>query len=555
MLVAWLDIRSATGDSIAYFDLSDAVRFHRWHDCFNASWFPLYPFLLTLARGATGFSLRYEAASARVLDGLLGVGLLASASLLALEFQRYAVACGVAVESLISRRTLVAFTVAFTFFFWSVDMAGVKPDALLTCLLLLAVAFLLKGLSTARWSVFAAAGALAGLAYWAKAFAFPFLCLVFLFVGITQIKRPRAFAQIAFASAIFLLVVAPYVIGLSHAKHRFTIGDAGRLNSAWYVNGAERFNPVADRAVDDRAGAHGEFLHPAQLLSTRPEIVYYPPAAVFGAFPAWDDFSYWSDGLASHFSLADTGRAVRGNLVFLAELLPMRLEAVLLLAALWVFGYRISLRQLSPVALALMLSSVIAVGLYLAVHLEGRYIVFAAIIVGTGLAAGMQWPGAPVDSRKASSHSPAHRTVLLLGWLLVVLTLQSSVHEFKWIASGDQPLKARFDLADFDAGQALGAAIPADSQVACLGLGACYSDALWARYAKARITAVVTLPHQMESASATAVCSVLAEHPESVNALRMRGVKAIVADFTGSQPCSPAWQKLAGPGNYAALPL
>ena len=588
LLIAWLDVRGAPGDSIAYFDLSDAVRLHRWHACLNASWFPLYPAALTAARALTGFRPVYEAASARLLNGLLALAFLACSTYLAYSLRRLAAAHDPATR-LLPLRTLTILTVAVAFFFWSVDMEGVKPDTLLACFLLLATALLVRGLTPlpiadrslsrpeiadplaspvavdqgyeAPWSDFLLAGLCAGLAYWTKAFAFPFACLLYLFLAVSQLRRPRLLVRITASAALFLAIAAPYIAGISRDKHRVTIGDAGRLNSAWYVNGAERFNPVTDPTVDDRGSAKGNYLHPAQLLSITPEIVFYSPTApVFGHFPPWDDFSYFSDGLASRFSLAQTLRACIHNLKFLAALVPMRLEALLLLAAPVAFGYRLpSLQRPSvehaplptspyPVLAAVIVSAMMAVALYIGVHLEGRYVVFAAIILGTALAANLQLP-----SPTSAWPPAAERALLLLGWLLIITTAQTAIHEFKNAGTNDQPLHARFDRAAADAGEALAARLPPAAQVACLGLEACYGNALWSRYADARISAVITLPHQMESASPAAVSAALEAHPEALATLRAHEIRAIVANFRPTSPCSSVWTQLPGDGHYFAI--
>src|SRR5258707_5903715 len=42
-------------DTVAYLDLSNAVRTHHWHALINASWFPPYPDMLPLGRAVFHF--------------------------------------------------------------------------------------------------------------------------------------------------------------------------------------------------------------------------------------------------------------------------------------------------------------------------------------------------------------------------------------------------------------------------------------------------------------------------------------------------------------------
>lgn len=204
MLFAWINSHGTNSDAIAYYDLSTAVHEHRWAACFNASWFPFYPALMAISQAVTGYHPRYAPAATRVLDGLLGVGLIASAVYLAFSVRTYTVRVRGAAAGLLGRSSLAVLMVTFSFYFWSVDMGGSKPDTLLTLFFLLATALLLTGLATGRWSRFLMAGFCAGLAFWAKSFAFPFTGLLLVGLLLTQWRNRRALAQIAAAGVVFL---------------------------------------------------------------------------------------------------------------------------------------------------------------------------------------------------------------------------------------------------------------------------------------------------------------------------------------------------------------
>ena len=46
----------------------------------------------------------------------------------------------------------------------------------------------------------------------------------------------------AIVLACFSIVAAPLVLGLSYEKHRFTFGDSGKLNYAWFVAGVPDYS-------------------------------------------------------------------------------------------------------------------------------------------------------------------------------------------------------------------------------------------------------------------------------------------------------------------------
>ena len=549
---AWFTGRGTNGDAISYYDLSDAVRQHAWHATVNASWFPLYPALLTLSRALFHFEPRFDGAAARLLNGVVGFAFVGSAATVAVCLRNLAIRDHPETERL-PGRTVSAVVATVGYLVWSVDVAGTKPDALLAMLVLLAIASLAQGLYSLRWAPFLLAGALAGAAYWTKAFAFPLMCLVFLFAAVATLANRAALLRVLAASAVFALVVAPYIGLLSAAKHRFTIGDAGRLNSAWFVNGANRFNPVDDPSMDSRGLAAGHFLHPAVLIARMPEIAFYGNSRVFGHMPAWDDFSFWSDGLSSRPVLHQYAQAVATNLKGLLAFVAMRLQLLLLVLAPLAFGFAPQRVRGEPGRLlfAFAAATLAAIVLYILVHFEPRYVLFAAVLLPAAFLPLL------VRTKRASSSAVPHAAVLLLCTMICITDLQEVLRTGK-IAdaqTGNLPAQALFDAADFRAGLALRERVPPGSQVACLGLDACYGDALWSWYAGDRITAVVTLPQSMETSATEQICRVLGQHPEAAAAMLTHDIHGVVAWFYGPPQCGPGWQPLVGPNGYYYLPI
>ncbi len=553
LVVAWADAHTFKGDSIAYYDLSEAVRLHRWQACFNASWFPLYPALITLARALFHFNPQYDAAATRLINFVGGLALLASAIFFAMAVKLHVLARKAAAgdqRGLLANRSLMVLMATVTFFFWCVDMGSEKPDTVLAVFSLTATALLLRGLLQHAWWPFVAAGVLAGCAYWTKAFAFPYVCLVLFFLALSQRRNGRALLQLTVATVAFLAVAAPYIAHISADKHRFTIGDAGRLNSAWYVNGADRLNPVADHTLDDRGTAVGEYLHPPELLARTPEVVYFAPGHVFGQMPAWDDFSYWSDGLAPRFSPRGTLRAFTTGIKDLVRLLPFRAQIVALFAVMWIFGLRWSTRRRrDPVLVAVASAALVSILLYLSVHFEGRYIV-CAVLIGAAIVACTARAVEPVLQRKL------HQVLLVVGLLLVLAEAQTALRALHSAPAGDDVTHLHFETAEYNAGKALQARFGQNAQVACMGQEACYDDSLWAWYGKLTVSAVITMPHRPELAKTAELCNLLHQSgPATLDALRARHIKAVVTWFGAEGACSAEWQPLREAPSYFVLPL
>ena len=181
----WLD-----GDAVAYMDLGDLIRAHRWAGTVNGYWHPMYPALLALghaimwATPATELRAYYFVNFGIFLLGMVAVvcftdsivrlreaaGLRVSESasqrvsyLLDRTMLRY---LGIALLVIASQREL--------------SLGKVRPDALLQALLLFAIAALLTHLANGRLRYAALMGVALGCAYLTKSFAFvfAFLCII-----------------------------------------------------------------------------------------------------------------------------------------------------------------------------------------------------------------------------------------------------------------------------------------------------------------------------------------------------------------------------------------
>jgi hypothetical protein len=549
-LKAWIGSDGSNGDTIAYFDLSDAIQHHLWRHVVNASWFPGYPVLLALTRALFGYRLQYDLLAARLLDFVLWLTFVAAAIALAAAIRRLMLARGIKVDELLPARTLYLWVATFAYFFLSIDLLGVKPDTLLSALMIFSASALILGIANESMAACAVAGLLAGGAFWTKSFAFPFFCLMILFAALVNLRNYRVLRRLAASFVIFAIVAGPYIWQISAAKGRFTIGDSGRVNVAWYVNGAERFNPVNDSTVYSMGQAAGRFKHPGELLSKCPEIAYFGGDKVYGAMPQWDDFSFWSDGIAPRIVLHQYLSAAKVNLLALGNVLPMRLQALLLVVALYLWGFRIRRRSLAdPILLAAVAVALACVGLYLVVHLEIRYVAFAWIMLGTLFAACSL-------NKNASANSSLHLTVLLVSCLISLYGIQLCLHEQVLAReAGDNPAKGMYEMASFNAGTALASHYSPGTEVACMGHSACFGNMLWARFGSLRVTTVISMPHREETGSAEQYCQVLQNHPAALDLLRKRDIPAIVARFGNARPCSAEWQPVGNSGDFFYLPL
>jgi hypothetical protein len=542
----------ANSDTVAYLDLSDAIKGGLWHSVVNAYWFPVYPALFTLGRAIFGFRQQYEIMAVRMVECGVELLMILASVLLAIACRRLMLARNVRAAELIPQRIVNLWVAIFAYYFVSLDLADCRPDAIVSALMVLTVAALLLAIAENRLVVYVAVGLLGGLAYWTKAFAFPFFFLTILIAALTQFKKPKVLLRLAVSLAVFVLVAAPLIYLLSASKGHFSYGESGKLNVAWYVNGASRLNPVADLTVYPMGTAVGTFKHPSDLLLKSPLITYNGGGKVFGTLPKWDDPSYWSDGLAPRFVLSQTLLRTGKSLAILPKYFLMRFEGVILVLALCWWGFALRKRSLAdPVLVGVAILAVACIGLYATVLLEKRYFVFSLVMLGTLFAA------CSVRGASTQDTGTLHKAVLLMGFLLLISGLQISLHDLTLAKDeGDNPLKGDYKMAITTAGAEISMLYPRGSELACMGDRACESDTYLAMLAGDTVTAAIETGDGVETRkNLEESCMKMDQSPEALKVLREHHVRAVFADFEGVPVCSTKWLPLGKSGKILYLPL
>jgi hypothetical protein len=538
-------------DLVPYLDISDAIRAGLVHNVINAYWFPLYPFLLTAARAASGFRPQFELMAARLLDAGIQLLFVFASVAFSESARRLMLARGAKAESLLPRRTLYLWTAIVSYFLASLDLSFIKPDALLSSFMILTVASVVFAVAEGSLLAYAAAGIFAAVAYWTKAFAFPFFLMLLFFTAAANLRDRRILARLALPMLIFGLLAGPYIARISALKGRFTFGDSGRLDLAWYVNGADRFNPVAGPIGWQHGSAQANLKHPGVLLSADPRIAYFGGDQVYGSTPQWDDPSYWSDGLSPRFVPSQTLRTLGVNLKILVNLLPARFQVVLLYGALVLWGF--CLRRESYVdsmQIAVLLAALGSIGLYALVVLEGRFVIFAFVLIAALLAA------SSVSRFSQRSTSSLHLALIVVAGVILLFGYQREMREARDAESaGAQPLHGVYDLAATAAADALASRFPQGSEIACVGDATCWDDPYWVRLGGLKMTALIETGPGHGEESVDEGCRHLAQNAAAIDVLRQHHVRAIVARFEGRLPCSADWQPLERSDTFYILPL
>jgi hypothetical protein len=572
----WLD-----GDAVAYMDLGDLIREHRWAGTVNGYWHPMYPAFLALGHMIFRATLATELRAYYFVNfGIFLLGMVAVvcftdslARLREAASQRVSGSASQRVSYLLDRTMLrylgiVLLVIASQ---RELSMGKVRPDALLQALLLFAIAALLTHLANGRLRYAALMGVALGCAYLTKSFAFlfAFLCIIALVVfrrlwlrhGLMRILPA---ALIAFTC--FAVVAGPYVAALSRQRHRFDFGDSGALNYAWYVGGTEKMH-LQPYQTAQFGSAEVHLKHPERELLHTPLILSYAEMP-YGTYPDWFDATYWNEQIKPHFKLRDDIPRATRNCVLAVRYLFNHPEALLLLALLVLLGARPTLRwrpgdhTANAFWIVPLLLGVVIWGIYAIVNTEERYVTVAYFCVILTLFAALGLPDAQSKADSPAAQSPAVNLRFTASALILLLALLASFESLRTVFEDRRQLA----LVNSPGGwysptmvhvaeglESLGVK-PGDS-VACIGHTACLNDHYWARLAGVRILTEIYDPE-------TPVPSFLADLPnrdEVIATVRAQGAKVLVGDFgnarvSDSDPAFRNWQQL-GDTTFYALPL
>lgn len=485
---AWSLRDSMSHDGVSYLDMASAVAHGDWAAAINGYWSPLYPLVIGLALCIVKPAPMHEFALVHAVNFLVFVAAFAS-----FDFLLRKVSC-----SWLTR--LTGYAVATWALIELVTTSGVSPDMLVAAFVFASIG-LLAGIANGdrRARSFVWLGVILGLGYYAKAPLFPlaFVCLALTLASPEGIRR--TLPKTLLAGLLFALVAAPLVLLLSAQKQRLTFGDSGKLNYAWYVDGATyRHWQGAQLGVSSEVAPHwtkgpvstGAPVHPTRQILASPAVYEFdgPP---HGTYPVWADPSYWNEGLRAPFDARQQLRKIVVNCKFLYSLLlnvhvtqlfhngqwyrvfsPILL--VVWLALCW--KTRPGWRGLSRTHWLLVVFPAAAFGMYLLVYCEPRHLAAFVAVLYLGLFAALERPLAHAIKLRPSIPAAALLAALAMTTGLSTLRLAMAP------ADGFEAWQVASGLAQMG--------ISPGARVASLDYSN-HRNVKWARLARARIVAEI----------------------------------------------------------------
>lgn len=540
LLHSWMylhDIRDV--DGVSYLDMGDAFLRGDWSTAVNAYWSPLYAVILGLVMAVVRPSPAWEYPVTQAVNFAFYLWALVGFEIFLRALIRSEPDGADAPEGTgAALPGWILSAIGYPVFIWSALYWHYfwlqAPDMLVAGLVFIAAAILLRIHQGAPgWRPFLSLGAVLGLAYLAKAALFP-LSLVFLGVAALAARDlRRGLTRGAAATAVFLLIASPWVAALSASKGRWTFGESGRLNYAWFVNDVI----LIDHWPHWRGQAgFGTPAHPSRRILEKPAI-YEFASSVGGSFPMWYDPSYWHEGLEPFFEPEAQVRRLVKSAKFYHELFHRGPQAGLLVGVVMLYfvgwtgrgSWRNPLRHWP-----LYLPAIAALAMYSLVYVEGRYIAPFVLLLWFGLLAGVRLPPGP-GWRRVGAGAALGVAVLALGQ-----TAWSTAMDFR-----------RYDARDFDG--RLHARIadrlwslgvqPGDR----LGvIGSAFNAARWARLARVQVIAEMPEPEKQDFWAADP-----ATERRVMAAFCSTGCDGVVAQYVPPEGLGPGWTPLPRVEGYA----
>ncbi|RJQ56232.1 MAG: hypothetical protein C4526_02245 [Nitrospiraceae bacterium] len=526
---AWDARYHMDADGISYLDIGDTYFRGDWKNAVNAYWSPLYSWLLGPAMHFLKPSPYNEFPVVHLVNFISYLFALGCFHFLLLQLIGYhhfrqgkkPGDCGV----IFPEWAWIA--LGYSLFLHSslnmITLSIVTPDMCVSAFVYLACGILLRiRRGVKNYFTFALLGAVLGFGYLAKSVMFPlsfiFLSLSFFSFGNFRKALPRTII----ALIIFMSVAGPFIIAISHAKGRFTFGDAGKFN----YHHVTKF--TIGRYWDDTNSVNRMFKHPPRRIFNVPK-VYEFGAPVPGTYPMWYDPSYWYDGLEIHFNLENQLRVFQSTVKSYYQIFNPDFNIMFFTVfILCLMGRRkwLIVRDMSE-QWSLLIPAIMALSMYFMVSAESRYVAPFITLLWLGVFSGIRLPDSDESIRLLRN------IALLIGMVMMFTSTRHLIRDRYSL-----PDNTHWQVAD--AIKQMGV-LPGD-KVASIGYSHPY---FWARLAKVRIVA------EMPGEEADYFWEANNETQfKVIGAFGRTGAKVIVTKSLPGQISPAEKQKIANPDSY-----
>lgn len=531
---AAIQSQSMNADGVAYLDIGDAYFQTDWRNAINAVWSPLYSWILGSVNFIFKPSMQWEILTVHSVNFLIYLFTLAC-----FEFMWGKVRNSSHQTKSLRLTEPIWWSLGYLLFIWIslslIQIWAVTPDMLMAALVFLAAGFFVQIRSgDENIRVFISLGLILGLGYLSKTFMFS-IALVFL--GLTWFIQKwtwTAFTNTLLSIGAFFLVSLPFILLISNAKGKLTIGEAGTVTYVRHVIGI----PYPHWQGNPQLGIVPA--HLSRVIHESPR-VYEFGEPIGGTYPITMDPSYWYEGIDVRINAGNLLRRLLSSGLFYMDLFFQRQGMLIIcVIALYIIDSNRG-HTLFEVAKrwSLVIPSTIAFGLYGLVLVASRYIGVWVLLFWADLLANIQVP----DTTNNKAWLKLLSSIAVLGMFINIIlfnldgftrlnpTLASSLSEPA--ASPAGPLEVAQTLQELD--------VKPGDKVGVIGYA---YDSFWARLARVKIVA------EMLEADADDLWHGDQILQQSVlQSFASTGAKAVIAEYVPSYVELPGWHQV-GNSNY-----
>ncbi|HEY6072713.1 MAG TPA: hypothetical protein VIV15_04775 [Anaerolineales bacterium] len=391
LLSAYLSRSAMNPDGLSYLDLADAFARGDWRTATNGLWSPLYPALVGIVLAILRPPPVWEFPVVHLANFLLYLVALAAFDWFlrqVLLFRTKRVGHS-AWEGRVLMPEWALWALGYALFLWvSLDLITlwlVTPDMMVAACVFLATGLLVRILSEPRrWMDYALLGLTLGLGFLAKAPMLPMAAVYFALALLMATRRADwriRVPRVVPAVVVFAVIIAPFVVELSAKEGHYTVGESGKLNYAWWING------VAMIHWQGNPPGSGKPRHPTRRVLADPPL-YEFATPISSTYPPWFDPTYWMKGVTPRFDLRGHVRVFRVSLRTIYRRIFKEQVGLIAGGAFLIYagGRRWSfLRDVTQQASVLILPSLIGVALFSLIHLEPRFIASFVAVFWLGI--------------------------------------------------------------------------------------------------------------------------------------------------------------------------
>ncbi len=376
---AWFFRHYAFSDGVSYLEIASYYVKGDWHSALNSYWSPLYSWILAVLIAVFKTGLYWQPALMHLVNYVAYLlSLFALEVLIAdlISFRKRHIGPGGFSETTVRLAGYAVFMVAGLLL---IGLWYNSPDTVAMAIGFYLLHCLMKiEAGTARTSTYLLLGFALALEYLCRA-AFAVFVPFYILLAAVLLWNRKAFSwkPIGYALLAAFITAAPFVIALSLSKSRFTIGEAGKLNYGWEVDGAARSTNWQGEPYDI-----GKPVHTTHQELTHPATFTFANSPVPGNYPLWYEPSYWYEGIRPHFKLKPQMQVLFGSLKGVLYLIFRSPITIPVLFLAYLMGWR---RWLSGRGIFaywfLLLPTSLYVLAYCLVFLDARYIAGSLIVI------------------------------------------------------------------------------------------------------------------------------------------------------------------------------